>query len=256
MTGQDAVSTAKSFNSRLELDGVILTKFDSDTRGGAALSVKHVTGKPIKFIGVGEKLDALEEFHPERIAGRILNMGDMVTLVEKAQENFDAESAAKAQEKMARGDFGFDDFLTQMESFKKLGSIKSIMKMIPGLGSALGQIDIPDDELDRYRGIIHSMTAKERRNPDVIEASRRRRIARGAGVAPDEVSALVKNFLRMKPMMKMMSGAGLGQKMQLMKGLSDMGALQSGQMPKMKGSTATSARFDPRKRDKKKRRRR
>ncbi|GMU81530.1 MAG: signal recognition particle protein [Planctomycetota bacterium] len=256
MTGQDAVNTAKSFNERLELDGVILTKFDSDTRGGAALSVKHVTGKPIKFIGVGEKLDALEEFHPERIAGRILNMGDMLTLVEKAQETFDAESAAKAQEKMARGDFGFDDFLTQMESFKKLGSIKSIMKMIPGLGSALGQIEIPDDELDRYRGIIHSMTDKERRNPDLIEASRRRRIARGAGVAPDEVSALVKNFLRMKPMMKMMSGAGLGQKMQLMKGLSDMGALQSGQLPKLKGGTATSARFDPRKRDKKKRRRR
>lgn len=256
MTGQDAVNTAKSFNERLELDGVILTKFDSDTRGGAALSVKHVTGKPIKFIGVGEKLDALEEFHPERIAGRILNMGDMLTLVEKAQETFDAESAAKAQEKMARGDFGFDDFLTQMESFKKLGSIKSIMKMIPGLGSALGQIEIPDDELDRYRGIIHSMTDKERRNPDLIEASRRRRIARGAGVAPEEVSALVKNFLRMKPMMKMMSGAGLGQKMQLMKGLSDMGALQSGQLPKLKGGTATSARFDPRKRDKKKRRRR
>ena len=253
MTGQDAVNTAKAFNTRLELDGVILTKFDSDTRGGAALSVKHVTGKPIKFICVGEKLDALEEFHPERAAGRILGMGDVVSLVEKAQESFSEEQVVKAQQKMATGDFGFDDFLEQLQGFKKMGPMKSILKMIPGIGGALSNLEIPDGELERYQGIIHSMTAKERRNPDVIEASRRRRIARGAGVEPQEVAALVKQFLQMKPLMKMMSGAGLGQKMSMMKGLSDMGALQSGKMPKFKGGTV---KFDPRQREKKRRRRR
>ncbi|MGE0481996.1 MAG: signal recognition particle protein [Phycisphaerae bacterium] len=252
MTGQDAVNTAKSFDQRLELDGVILTKFDSDTRGGAALSVKSVTGKPIKFIGVGEKLDALEEFHAERIAGRILGMGDVVSLVEKAQETFDAEQAAKAQEKMARGDFGFDDFLSQLESIRKMGPLKSILKMLPGMGGALDQLEMPEEDLDRYKGIIHSMTPKERRNPDVIEASRRRRIARGAGVEPQEVSALVKQFLQMKPLMKMMSGAGIGQRMKMMQGLSQMGALQSGKMPKLKAATT---RFDPRERDRKRKRR-
>ncbi len=253
MTGQDAVNTAKVFNTRLELDGVILTKFDSDTRGGAALSVKQVTGKPIKFIGVGEKLDAIEEFHPERVAGRILGMGDVVSLVEKAQESFSEEQVAKAQKKMATGEFGLDDFLEQMQSFKNMGPMKSIMKMIPGLGSALGNLEIPDDELDRFAGIIHAMTPKERRNPDIVEASRRRRIARGAGVDPQAVSALVKQFLQMKPLMKMMSGAGLGEKMSLMKGLGDLGALQGGKMPKLKQSTV---KFDAREREKKRRRRR
>ena len=180
MTGQDAVNTAKAFDERLELDGVILTKFDSDTRGGAALSCKAVTGKPIKFIGVGEKLDAIEEFHPERIAGRILGMGDVVSLVEKAQQNIDQEEALKTQERMAKGAFGFDDFLNSMEQVKKIGSMKQILKMIPGVGQALKDFEIPDEELNRMRGIVHSMTAKERRNPDIIEASRRRRIAKGA----------------------------------------------------------------------------
>ncbi|MGE3182464.1 MAG: signal recognition particle protein, partial [Phycisphaerae bacterium] len=186
MTGQDAVHTAKAFDERLEIDGVILTKFDSDTRGGAALSVKAITGKPLKFMGVGEKLDALEEFHPERVAGRILGMGDVVSLVEKAQEVVDEKEAAKAQEKMAKGDFGFDDFVKSLEQIRKMGPMKSILKMIPGLGSQLDGIDLPEEDLDRIRAIIQSMTPKERSNPDVIEASRRRRIARGAGVEQQE----------------------------------------------------------------------
>ncbi len=252
MTGQDAVNTARSFDQRLELDGVILTKFDSDTRGGAALSVKAVTGKPIKFIGVGEKLDAIEEFHPERIAGRILGMGDVVSLVEKAQEAIDVESAAAAQEKMAKGSFGLDDFLAQLDSVRKMGPMKQLMKMIPGMGSALDQVDIGDDELDRFKGIIHSMTPRERRNPDVIEASRRRRIARGAGVDPQEVSTLVKQFMQMRGMMKQMAGMSMFQKMKMASGLGQMGALESGKIPKMKAA----AKFDPRKREKKRRRRR
>jgi signal recognition particle subunit SRP54 len=252
MTGQDAVNTAKVFDTRLELDGVILTKFDSDTRGGAALSVKSVTGKPIKFIGVGEKLDALEEFHPERIAGRILGMGDVVSLVEKAQETFDAEETAKAQDRMAKGIFGLDDFLVSLDSIRKMGPMKSILKMIPGLGSALDGMELPEEDLSRFKGIIHSMTPKERRDPEVIEASRRRRIARGSGVDPQDVSALVKQFLQMKPMMKLMSGQGIGGRMKMLSALGQMGALESGKMPKIK----QAARFDPRKREKKRRRRR
>lgn len=253
MTGQDAVSTAKAFDQRLELDGVILTKFDSDTRGGAALSVKAVTGKPIKFIGVGEKLDALEEFHPERIAQRILGMGDVVSLVEKAQETFDADEAARAQEKMLKGSLGLDDFLGQLESFRKMGPLKQIMKMIPGVGAALEGVDMPEEDLDRFRGIIHSMTPRERRDPDLIEASRRRRIARGAGVDPQDVSALVKQFTQMRGLMKMMAGMGMGQRLRMTQQLSQMGALTGGAMPKVK---AGSTRYDPRRREKKRRRRR
>lgn len=253
MTGQDAVNTAKSFNERLELDGVILTKFDSDTRGGAALSVKHVTGKPIKFVGVGEKIDALEEFHPDRIAGRILGMGDVVSLVEKAQETLDAEATAKAQEKMAKGQLGLDDFLSQLDAIRKMGSIKSLMKMIPGMGGVVDQMDMPEEDLDRLKGIIQSMTPKERKNPDLIEASRRRRIAKGAGVEPQEVSGLVKQFSQMRGMMKLMAGMGVGQKMKMAQALGQMGSLETGMMPKLKQGTA---RFDPRKRDKKARRRR
>lgn len=254
MTGQDAVNTAKRFDELLELDGVILTKFDSDTRGGAALSVKAITGKPIKFIGVGEKLDAIEEFHPDRIAGRILGMGDVVSLVEKAQQTFDADETAKAQEKMAKGSFGFDDFLKQMEMIRKMGSIKSLLKMIPGMGDALGQMEMPEEDLDRFRGIIQSMTTKERRNPDIIEASRRRRIARGSGVQPQEVAALVKSFTQMRGMMKQMAGAGMGDRMRMAQGLGNMGAMGGGGgMPKLKGSTV---RFDPKQRDKKRKRRR
>jgi len=253
MTGQDAVKTAKSFNERLELDGVILTKFDSDTRGGAALSVKQVTGKPIKFIGVGEKLDALEEFHPERTAGRILGMGDILSLVEKAQETVNEEEAARAHEKMAKGQFGLDDFLTQLDSLRKMGPLKSLMKMIPGMGQMMEGIDLPEESLNRFKGIIQSMTLKERRNPDVIEASRRRRIARGAGVDPQEVSALVKQFSQMRGLMKLMSGMGMGQRMKMTQALTQAGAMEAGKMPKFK---AGAVKFDPRQREQKKKRRR
>ncbi|HMQ14770.1 MAG TPA: signal recognition particle protein [Phycisphaerae bacterium] len=252
MTGQDAVNTARSFNERLELDGVILTKFDSDTRGGAALSVKKVSGKPIKFIGVGEKLEALEEFHPERVAQRILGMGDVLSLVEKAQQAFDAGEAAKANEKMARGQLGLDDFLTQLDGFRKMGPIKQVLKLIPGLGSALGDLEMPEEELNRFKGIIHSMTPEERRNPDIIEASRRRRIARGAGVDPQDVSGLVKQFLHMRPLMKQMAGMGMGQRLKMTQQLGQMGMLD-GRIPKLKSATT---RFDPRRRDRKRKRRR
>jgi signal recognition particle subunit SRP54 len=254
MTGQDAVGTAKAFDARLELDGVILTKFDSDTRGGAALSVKSVTGKPIKFIGTGEKLDALDEFHPERVAGRILGMGDVVSLVEKAHQAIDAEQAAKAQAKMAKGSLGLDDFLTQMESFRKMGPMKSILKMIPGMGDALKNVDIPEEELNRFRGVIHSMTPAERSNPDLIDASRRRRIARGSGVDPQEVSALVKQFLQMRGLMKSISSMGMGQRMQMAQAMGQMGALQGGTMPQIK--VKGSSHYDPRAGQKKKRKRR
>jgi signal recognition particle subunit SRP54 len=251
MTGQDAVNTARAFNERLELDGVILTKFDSDTRGGAALSAKEITGKPIKFIGVGEKLDAIEEFHPERIAGRILGMGDVVSLVEKAQEQYDADEAARQQEKMAKGQIGLDDFLTQLDKVRKMGPMKQIMKMIPGVGQAMGDLDMPEDELNRLRGIVHSMTPRERRDPDLIEASRRRRIARGAGVEQQEVSGLVKMFGQMRGMMKQMAGMGMGGRMKMMQQMGQLGAMD-GNMPKMKkGST----KYNPRREDKKKRRR-
>jgi signal recognition particle subunit SRP54 len=253
MTGQDAVNTAKAFDQRLELDGAILTKFDSDTRGGAALSVKAVTGKPIKFIGIGEKLDAIEEFHPDRIAGRILGMGDVVSLVEKAQQTLDAQEAAKAQQKMAKGVFGLDDFLKQLEQFRKMGPMKQILKMIPGVGGALEGMEMPEEDLNRFRGIIHSMTPKERRNPDLIEASRRRRIAKGSGVEPQDVSGLVKQFLQMRGMMKQMAGMGIRDRMKMTQALGRTGALDGGRMPKMKkGST----KYDPRRRDKKRKRRR
>lgn len=256
MTGQDAVHTAKAFDQRLELDGVILTKFDSDTRGGAALSVKAVTGKPLKFIGVGEKLDALEEFHPERVAGRILGMGDVVSLVEKAQDAIDEEQVAKAQAKMAKGSFGLDDFLEQMDGIRKLGPMKNLLKMLPGVGSQLKDIEIPEEQLNRFRGMIHSMTPKERANPESIEASRRRRIARGSGVDPQEVSGLVKQFLQMKPLMKGMAGMGMGggkgpSMSSLMSAMS--GSLSAGKVPRVgKGST----KYDPRKRKQKRKKRR
>jgi signal recognition particle subunit SRP54 len=205
MTGQDAVNSAKEFNERLELDGVILTKLDGDARGGAALSVKAVTGKPIKFIGVGEKLDKLEEFHPDRMAGRILGMGDIVTLVEKAKEQFDAEEAAKMQEKMAKGSFGFDDFLQQMQAVKKMGGMKDMLKMLPG-GASLDELDIGENEMKRMEAIVHSMNPQERRDPDLIDSSRRRRIAAGSGTQPHDVSSLVKTFMRSRDMLKALSG--------------------------------------------------
>ncbi len=210
MTGQDAVNSAKEFNERLELDGVILTKLDGDARGGAALSVKAVTGKPIKFVGVGEKTDKLEEFHPDRMASRILGMGDVVTLVEKAQEQFEAEEAEKLQRKMAKGSFGFDDFLKQMQAVKKMGGMKDMLKMMPGMGGQLGDLDFDDGELRQMEGIVHSMTSAERREPEVIDSSRRRRIAAGAGVEVNDVSGLVKTFTRSRDMMKALSGGRFG----------------------------------------------
>jgi signal recognition particle subunit SRP54 len=210
MTGQDAVNSAKEFNERLELDGVILTKLDGDARGGAALSVKAVTGKPIKFVGVGEKTDKLEEFHPDRMAGRILGMGDVVTLVEKAQEQFEAEEAEKLQRKMAKGSFGFDDFLKQMQAVKKMGGMKDMLKMMPGMGGQVEDLDFDDGELQQMEGIVHSMTTAERREPEIIDSSRRRRIAAGAGVEVNDVSKLVKTFMRSRDMMKALSGGSLG----------------------------------------------
>ncbi len=210
MTGQDAVNSAKEFNDRLELDGVILTKLDGDARGGAALSVKAVTGKPIKFIGVGEKLDKLEEFHPDRMASRILGMGDVVSLVEKAQEQFDAEESAKMQQKMAKGTFGFDDFLKQMQSVRKMGGLADMLKMLPGMGSKMAGMDIDDNEMVKIEAIIHSMTLEERKNPDIINPSRRRRIAAGSGTDQYDVSGLIKTFERSRNMLKALSGGALG----------------------------------------------
>jgi signal recognition particle subunit SRP54 len=227
MTGQDAVNSAKEFNSQLELDGVILTKLDGDARGGAALSVKAVTGKPIKFIGVGEKLDKIEEFHPDRMASRILGMGDVVTLVEKAQEQFDADEAEKMQKKMAKGSFGFDDFLKQMSAMKKMGGIGSMMKLMPGMGQ-MKDMDVDDGEIGKMEGIVHSMTTAERRDPELIDASRRRRIAAGCGREVHDVASLIKTFKRSRDMMKAMSGGGLGGLKGLLSGKTDlMGAMSS-----------------------------
>jgi len=227
MTGQDAVNSAKEFNQRLELDGVILTKLDGDARGGAALSVKAVTSKPIKFIGVGEKLDKLEEFHPERMASRILGMGDVVTLVEKAQEHLEAEEAEKLQKKMAKGSFGFDDFLKQMQAVKKMGGIKDMLKMMPGMSGQLADMDIDDGEIRRMEAIVYSMTQAERREPDIIDASRRRRVAAGAGVQVNDVSGLVKTFKRSRDMMKAISGGSLGGLKSLFKGGLNMDTLSA-----------------------------
>jgi len=227
MTGQDAVNSAKEFNERLELDGVILTKLDGDARGGAALSVKAVTGKPIKFVGVGEKTDKLEEFHPDRMASRILGMGDVVTLVEKAQEQFEAEEAEKLQKKMAKGSFGFDDFLKQMQAVKKMGGMKDMLKMMPGMGSQAGDLDFDDGELQQMEGIVHSMTAAERREPEIIDSSRRRRIAAGAGAEVNDVSRLVKTFKRSRDMMKALSGGSLGGLKRLLAGGFNMNTLSA-----------------------------
>jgi signal recognition particle subunit SRP54 len=247
MVGQDAVNSAKAFNEQLELDGVILTKFDSDTRGGAALSVKTITGKPIKFIGVGEKLEALEEFHPERIAQRMLGMGDILTLVEKAQSEFDEAKAAKLQEKMAKATFTLDDFLDQMRSVRKMGPLKQIMGLLPGVGQALKDIQIPEEELNKTEAIIQSMNRKERDNPDIIDGSRRRRIARGAGVEAEDVSRLVKGFTASREMAKKMSGLSMGSRMKMAQAMSqfDMTKLIPGQMPKLHAETQQKSRLTP-----------
>jgi signal recognition particle subunit SRP54 len=204
MTGQDAVNTAKTFNDRLNFDGVILTKLDGDTRGGAALSIRAVVTKPIKFIGTGEKMDALDVFHPSRMADRILGMGDVVSLVEKAQEQFDEEEARKLQKKIAKNQFDLDDFLSQIQQIKKMGNVKDLMGMLPGMGKAMKGVEIEDDAFKHIEAIIQSMTLKERKQPDILNSSRRQRIANGSGTSVTEVNQVLKQFGDMRKMMKMM----------------------------------------------------
>jgi signal recognition particle subunit SRP54 len=221
MTGQDAVNTAKAFNERLNIDGVVLTKLDGDARGGAALSIRSVVDKPIKFIGTGEKMEALDEFHPDRMAGRILGMGDVVSLVERAQEQFDEKQARELSKKIAKDQFGFDDFLEQIGQIKKMGNMKDLMGMIPGVGKAIKNIDIPDDAFKGIEAIIQSMTPEERKNPSVINGSRRARLAKGSGRGIEEVNRLMKQFEDMRKMMKMM-----GDKSKMMNMMRQMQAAQ------------------------------
>ncbi|MBE6296138.1 MAG: signal recognition particle protein [Bacteroidales bacterium] len=206
MTGQDAVNTAKEFNDRLDFTGVILTKLDGDTRGGAALSIRTVVTKPIKFIGTGEKMEAIDQFHPNRMADRILGMGDVVSLVERAQEQFDEEQAKKLQRKLARNQFDFNDFLAQIEQIKKMGNIKDLLGMIPGIGKAVKDMDIDDNAFKGVEAIIRSMTPKERANPDIINNSRKERIARGSGTTLQEVNKLMKQFEQIRKTMKTVAG--------------------------------------------------
>lgn len=215
MTGQDAVNSAKTFNDILDFDGVVLTKLDGDSRGGAALSIKSVVDKPIKFIGTGEKMDALDAFHPARMADRILGMGDVVSLVERAQQQFDEEEARKVQKKIAKNKFGFDDFLNQIQQVKKMGDMKDLVGMIPGAGKMMKDVDIDDDSFKHIEAIIHSMTPKERSNPALIDHSRKKRISMGSGTSLDDVNQLMKQFSQMSKMMKMMQGDG-GAKMRQM----------------------------------------
>ena len=224
MTGQDAVNTAKTFNERLEIDGVILTKLDGDTRGGAALSIRTVVDKPIKFIGTGEKMEALDVFHPERMADRILGMGDVVSLVERAQEQFDLEEAKRLQKKIAKNKFDFNDFLGQIQQIKKMGNIKDLASMIPGVGKAIKDVDIDDNAFKGIEAIIYSMTPKERTNPEILNQSRKTRIAKGSGTNIQEVNRLIKQFDQMRKMMKMFSGNNMGNM-----------ARMAGMMGKMKG---------------------
>ncbi len=265
MTGQDAVTVAESFNVRLDISGVVLTKMDGDARGGAALSIKEITGKPLKFVGMGEKASDLEIFHPERAASRILGMGDILSLIEKAQEEFNADEAAEMERKLRQAQFTLDDFRTQMKRVKKLGSLESIMKMIPGMGKItqkLGDIQMPEKEMARLEAIIGSMTMQERREPKVINQSRKERIAKGAGVAPGDVTALLTNFDQMRLMMqRMMGGGGKMPKMPAMPG----GRMPAGMpgMPGMagavagasKGSATKAAASKRKKKDKRKKKR-
>lgn len=222
MTGQDAVNTAKTFNERINFDGVVLTKLDGDTRGGAALSIKEIVNKPIKFVGVGEKMDALDVFYPSRMADRILGMGDVVSLVEKAQEQFDEKEAKKLQRKILKNQFDFNDFLTQLEQIKKMGNVKDLMGMIPGMGKAMKDTDIPEDAFKGIEAMIHSMTPKERSNPGLLNSSRRSRIAKGSGTTVQDVNKLIKQFDEMRKMMKMMSNpramSGMMSQMKNMRG--------------------------------------
>ncbi|MAG18826.1 MAG: signal recognition particle protein [Flavobacteriaceae bacterium] len=218
MTGQDAVNTAKAFHDTLNFDGVILTKLDGDTRGGAALSIKSVVNKPIKFIGTGEKMEALDVFYPERMADRILGMGDVVSLVERAQEQFDQEQARKISKKIAKNQFGFDDFLSQIQQVKKMGNMKDLIGMIPGAGKMMGDAEINDESFKHIEAIIGSMTPKERSQPNLLNHSRKNRIARGSGRDINEVNQLIKQFGQMSKMMKMMQGGKGKQMMQMLQG--------------------------------------
>ncbi len=206
MTGQDAVNTAKTFNDRLDFDGVVLTKLDGDTRGGAALSIKAVVNKPIKFVGTGEKMDALDLFYPKRMADRILGMGDVVSLVERAQEQFDEEKARQLQSKIEKNTFDFNDFLDQLDQIKKMGNVKDLLGMIPGMGKALRDVQIEDDAFKSVEAIIHSMTPAERKDPNIIDGSRRKRIAAGSGTTVNDVNKLIKQFEETRKMMRMMTG--------------------------------------------------
>ena len=212
MTGQDAVNTAKTFNDRLDFDGVVLTKLDGDTRGGAALSIRSVVEKPIKFISTGEKMEAIDVFYPDRMANRILGMGDVVSLVEKAQEAFDEEESRKLNKKIRQNKFDFDDFLSQLEQIKKMGNVKDLLGMIPGMGKALKGIDIDDDSFKPIEAIIRSMTLSERANPEIIDGSRRKRIADGSGTSIQQVNNLMKQFSDMRKMMKAMNKMGGGKR--------------------------------------------
>jgi signal recognition particle subunit SRP54 len=259
MTGQDAVNSAKAFNEQLELDGLILTKFDSDTRGGALLSAKMVTGKPVKFLGVGEKLDRLEEFRPDGMAQRILGMGDIVGLVSEAMEKFDADETARLQAKMEKGQFTLDDFMAQMGQVKKLGPMGKIMGMIPGMSEMTKQLQMGEGDVERemvhMRAIYDSMTRDERKKPDVLDGMRRRRIARGAGVDVQEVGKFMKQFEMSRDMMRAVGGMGMLGKLKLMKSLmsGDMAALgtKGGPMLRTKKSGGLAPKY--RKKNKKRR---
>ncbi len=216
MTGQDAVNTAKEFNDRLDFDGVVLTKLDGDTRGGAAISIRSVVDKPLKFISSGEKMDALQVFHPERMADRILGMGDVVSLVERAQEQFDEEQARKLKKKLIKNEFNFNDFRDQINQIKKMGNLKDLASMIPGMGKMLKNVDIPDDAFKQTEAIIDSMTPAERENPEIINARRRERIAKGSGTTLAEVNRLLKQFEETRKMMRTVAGGGLQQRMKQM----------------------------------------
>ena len=222
MTGQDAVNTAKEFNDRLDFDGVVLTKLDGDTRGGAALSIRTVVTKPIKFIGTGEKMEAVDVFHPERMADRILGMGDVVSLVERAQEQFDEEEARRPQKKIQKNQFDFNDFMNQIQQIKKMGNLKDLSAMIPGVGKAIRDVDIDDNAFKGIEAIIQSMTPKERTNPELLNTSRRQRIAKGSGTSIQEVNRLIKQFDQTRKMMKMMTGSKMAGMMGRMKGMPGM----------------------------------
>ncbi len=228
MTGQDAVNTAKEFNDRLDFDGVVLTKLDGDTRGGAALSIRTVVTKPIKFVGTGEKMEAIDVFHPERMADRILGMGDVVSLVERAQMQFDEEEAKKLEKKIRKNKFDFDDFMGQIQQIKKMGNIKDLAAMIPGVGKQIKDLDIDDNAFKGIEAIIQSMTPKERQNPDIINQSRKLRIARGSGTKLEDVNRLLKQFDQTRKMMKMVSGMGSSKMAQMAAAMKMRGG-----MPKM-----------------------